>query len=119
MINSNGSGNLALCEGGERVSSNNVELVCARDECNETFIQKKHNQKYHDDECCRLATNKKVMEKYHERRARKLGKTRMCSSCKETKLSRYNDSTVCAACQAKSVAETNESVLDMLTRAIA
>lgn len=103
--------------GGEIVSDTKVQ--CDRKGCDEWFTKKTHNQRYHNDECCRLATNAKIMEKYYERRAQRLGHTRMCKSCKTTKLSRYNDDQVCAACKTKNRIATNSSVLDMLARATA
>lgn len=94
-------------------------VQCDRNGCTEWFVKKTHNQKYHNNECCKLATNAKIMEKYYERRAQRLGQTRMCRSCKNTKLSRYNDDQICAACKAKNRIETNSSVLDMLLNATA
>lgn len=94
-------------------------VQCDRPGCDEWFIKNKHNQRYHNNECTRLATNVKIMEKYYERRAQRLGHTRMCRDCGTTKLSRYNDDQVCAACKTKNRAETNISVLEMLTRATA
>lgn len=104
--------------GGEIVSSEN-KVQCDRAGCSEWFIKKTHNQRYHNDECCRLATNAKIMEKYYERRAQRLGHTRMCRSCKITKLSRYNDDQICASCKASKRIATNSSVLDMLRSATA
>lgn len=95
-----------------------VELTCARDGCEEVFTKKKHNQKYCRDECTRIQTNMHIMQKYYERRARRLGHTRMCSSCDEVKLSRYNDEQVCALCKSKIVSEANSSIIEMLSRAI-
>ena len=102
-----------LAMGGEIVSVEKV-FVCARTGCDESFAKKAHNQKYHNDECCRLATNAKIMEKYYERRAQRLGKTRLCSSCNVTRLSRYNDSRICSGCDSKSQVAKNNSVMDML-----
>lgn len=93
--------------------------TCAREGCEEEFVSKKHNQKYHNDECCRLATNQKIMENYYENRDRRQGKTRMCKSCKVTKLSRYNESSICSSCTSQNLLDTNNSVIDMLSRAIA
>lgn len=104
--------------GGEYMSNEELQ-ICAREGCEEAFSKKKHNQKYHSDECCRLATNQKIMQKYYERRAQRLGQTRMCKQCGVTKLSRYNDDQVCSACKSKSIFDANNSVLDMLNRAIA
>lgn len=78
------------------------ELIeCAAEGCDEVFVKKVSNQKYHNDECCRKETNRKIMEKYYDNRARLLGKERMCKQCKTTKLSRYNEKQVCAACELK------------------
>lgn len=101
--------------GGESVSDTKVK--CDRPGCDEWFTKKTHNQRYHNDECCRLATNAKIMEKYYERRAQRLGHTRMCKSCNTTKLSRYNDDQICSPCKAKKQIARNSSVLDMLSRA--
>jgi len=38
------------------------------------------------------------MEKYYEKKAIKNGATRICKSCK-TKLSRYNQQSVCSSCE--------------------
>lgn len=102
--------------GGELVSEE-IKVQCERRGCSEWFVKKTHNQRYHDNECCRLATNAKIMEKYYERRAQRLGHTRMCKACSVTKLSRYNDDQVCSACKAAKRLETNNSVLAMLARA--
>ena len=106
-----------LAMGGEVVSESQPVFTCAREECSETFVKKAHNQKYHDDECCRLATNAKIMEKYYERRAQRLGQTRLCNKCGVTKLSRYNDGRICSGCESKSDIDKNNSVLDMLSAA--
>lgn len=106
-----------LAMGGEVVSDSQPVFTCARVGCSETFVKKAHNQKYHNDECCRLATNAKIMEKYYERRAQRLGKTRLCSVCNVTRLSRYNDSRTCSGCESKSQIDRNNSVLDMLNAA--
>lgn len=89
-------------------------VLCDREGCEESFIKKTHNQRYHNDECCRIATNAKIMEKYYERRDIKNGTPRFCKSCGITKLSRYNDSQKCAACSSKREAEVNSLVRDMI-----
>ena len=99
------------------MSSEN-KVQCDRTGCDEWFEKKTHNQRYHNDECCRLATNAKIMEKYYERRAQRLGHIRMCKACHTTKLSRYNDDQICAQCKSQKRLETNNSVLDMLARAL-
>lgn len=106
---------LGILTGGEIVSSDNM-VECARVGCSEMFVKKTHNQLYHEDECTRIATNAKIMQKYYERRAQRLGKTRMCKSCEVTKLSRYNDDQICSACKSEAKITTRNSVLDMLSR---
>ena len=88
--------------------------ICAREGCDIEFIRKTHNQKYHDDECCRLATNKRVKEKYHQGQARKKGRIRWCEVCGKTRLSRYNDTLVCAPCRSVNELKANKSALNML-----
>lgn len=76
----------------------NEEFTCARAECGNVGLKATHNQKYCSNECCRIETNRKIMKKYHERAAIKRGKTRLCVKC-DTKLSRYNTSNICGACE--------------------
>lgn len=102
--------------GGVTMSTDN-QVECDRPGCEVLFAKKTHNQRYHNDECCRLATNAKIMEKYYERRDQKMGKPRTCKTCKKTKLSRYNDSQVCAACSSKWNESINNSVMEMLATA--
>jgi hypothetical protein len=73
-------------------------MKCANKECNKQFNAKTHNQKYCSDECCRVATNRRIMEKYYEKKAIRNGSPRICKKCK-TKLSRYNQTDVCAGCE--------------------
>ena len=94
--------------------SEQEELICALEECNERYIKTTHNQKYHSAECCRIATNRKIMEKYYQKRARKLGHVRYCDECGVTKLSRYNESLICGSCSAKRRDDINKSLTDML-----
>lgn len=53
------------------------------------------------------------MERYYERRAIKLGSVRHCEKCK-TKLSRYNYTTVCVACEKDQTNKQRQEILDML-----
>lgn len=92
---------------------------CAREGCENTFTPKTHNQRYCDSECCRLATNKRMTAKYHERQARKKGVTRICASCKTTKLSRYNSTRICGACASRTAAERNGELAKMLANVTA
>ena len=71
--------------------------------------------KYCSDECCRLATNARIMEKYYERKARLKGTVRICKSLDcETKLSRYNPSNVCGACERRDIERDRNNLLEML-----
>lgn len=88
--------------------------TCQRPECAKEFIKRTHNMKYCCDECCRLKTNERIMEKYYARRDQRQGKARYCLMCSKTRLSRYNDGTICSACESKKEASANNSVLDML-----
>jgi uncharacterized protein (UPF0371 family) len=82
--------------------------------CNDSFERKTHNQKYCDEECCRKATNERIMRRYYEKRDNRKGKERMCShkDC-TTRLSRYNEETVCAI-HAKKVSPQREELLRTL-----
>lgn len=91
------------------------ERVCARENCEVVFRKKTHNQKYHDNDCCQLATNKRMMDKYYEKKAQKQGKPRYCSECNIVKLSRYNSSTICGACQNKEQTQIRISMAAMLS----
>lgn len=92
-------------------------FVCAREGCDVVADRKTHNQKYCTDECCRLATNKRIMEKYYERQAQRKGTARYCKRCDITKLSRYNDSSICNGCKSEGQVAANNSVIAMLTNA--
>lgn len=94
----------------------NQPVVCDREGCDEEFVKKTHNQRYHNDECCRIATNAKIMEKYYERRDIKNGVERTCKACGVTKLSRYNDSQICSSCASKREATVNSAVRDMIAQ---
>ena len=106
---------MTVLAGGVNVDKNQP-VQCDRHGCEEIFVKKTHNQRYHNDECCRIATNAKILEKYYERRDIKNGVERTCKTCKVTKLSRYNDSQVCAACAGTSEANINSLVRDMITQ---
>ena len=41
-------------------------MICASEDCENTFEKSTHNQKYCSDECCRIATNKKIRDKYSD-----------------------------------------------------
>lgn len=93
------------------------KVECANEGCGIEFVKATHNQKYHSDECCRLATNRRIMEKYYARRDQRQGKKRLCKSCGNTTLSRYNDGDVCGSCQHQAEINANNSVLSMLMNA--
>lgn len=88
--------------------------TCARIGCEETFVSKTHNQKYHDAECCRLATNAKIMEKYYARRAQRLGHKRYCMQC-QNELSRYNSFSLCNSCISSNETKRNSSAISMIS----
>lgn len=90
------------------------EKICERTGCNERYIKRTHNQKYHNSECTRLATNVKIMAKYYEDRAIELGYVRYCVRCETTRLSRYNSGNICAQCEVKKRTDINDSVNEML-----
>lgn len=75
------------------------EAICARPDCLLPFVKVTHNQKYCTGECCKIQTNRKIMENYHEKAAIKRGKKRVCQRCEVTVLSRYNQNSLCAACE--------------------
>lgn len=89
-------------------------IECANPQCENIFKQSKHNQKYCTPECCKVVTNTALMVEYYNRKARLSGKPRRCSVCEVTKLSRYNDTTVCSECVAKERTRQRVSLLDSL-----
>jgi len=91
-----------------------MEAICKNNECEVLFVKKKSNQIYCSDHCCQIVTNKKLKVKYHENRARLAGEERYCSKCRETRLSRYNDSTICNLCIAKEKTIAKKELLDMI-----
>ena len=84
--------------------------TCAREDCENEFTQKTHNQRYCSNECCRIATNKRMKEKYYAKRDQRNGVKRLCTVCSITVLSRYNDTMVCGACAARLNTERKKSV---------
>lgn len=88
-------------------------MICSNKECAKDFDAKTHNQKYCSDECCRVATNRRIMEKYYEKKAIRNGAYRGCSKCK-TKLSRYNQSNMCAACEKKTDTNNKNKLIGMI-----
>lgn len=88
--------------------------VCAREDCRSPFQANKHNQRYCSVECCKVVTNQRIMAAYYEEKARKSGKTRICSSCNITKLSRYNPSKICQACIASKKTDERQALLALV-----
>lgn len=89
--------------------------ICAYSECGLPFEPKTHNQRYHTSECCRLSTNNRIMENYYEKKSRRQGRSRVCSTegC-TTNLSRYNDEKVCGKCSAEQTKNQRADLLRML-----
>lgn len=83
-------------------------MTCSNTECGKEFNAHTHNQIYCSAECCRIATNKRIKEKYHENKARLSGKDRHCAC--GVKLSRYNKSVQCSACEARVLLETKNEI---------
>lgn len=94
------------------------QVTCDREGCDVVFTKKTHNQRYHDSDCCKLATNARIMVSYYEKKDQRLGKTRYCKECGQTKLSRYNDSRICSACNTKKQINANAEVLNMLNQSL-
>jgi hypothetical protein len=88
-------------------------MICGNKECAKDFDAKTHNQKYCSDECCRVATNRRIMEKYYEKKAIRNGAFRACSKCK-IKLSRYNQSIICSACEKKINISNKNKLIGMI-----
>ena len=90
-------------------------IICGHDGCENEFEPKTHNQKYCSDLCCREATNAKIKAKYYEKKERLAGKQRVCKNknC-NTKLSRYNSSSVCEGCVANQKESERKALLDMV-----
>ena len=88
-------------------------VICAREECEEPFTRKTHNQKYCSGECCRKATNGKIMERYYENKRKRSGAKRVCA-CGAT-LSKYNMDNECSSCVAKRDSERTVAVLNQIS----
>jgi len=65
--------------------------------CGEPFTPKRKNQKYDTTECSKRASNDKTKARYH---SNKEVKEKICAGC-GSKLSKYNDTDLCALCIAK------------------
>lgn len=89
-------------------------VECAQRNCEIVFVPHRHNMIYHNDECCKIETNLRTKEKYYSDKARRLGLERICKECNYTKLSRYNESLICQACETKLQSDLKRSVLSML-----
>lgn len=88
-------------------------MICGNKECNKDFDAKTHNQKYCSDECCRIATNRRIMEKYYEKKAIRNGAYRACKKC-NSRLSRYNQNSLCASCEKKTDLSKKDKLLGMI-----
>lgn len=93
--------------------SKGVFKKCARvapdennERCDEYFwTGKVHNKIYCSAECCRIQTNANIAEQYHNNKRRLAGEVRLCSQCRESQLSRYNEGTVCSLCESRGYKE--------------
>lgn len=69
------------------------------DWCDKEFDKKTSKQIYCSAECRDEASKVKIMERYFiEKRKKRKGKVRMCAGGCGTKLSMYNDESICDAC---------------------
>lgn len=89
-----------------------MNRTCAWELCGAEFIKKTHNQRYCSDEHCKLATNQRIMRKYYESKARRKGAVRLCAC--GTKLSRYNESRICSACESRQAKEKKQLLIELL-----
>lgn len=88
--------------------------ICANEICMMSFEPSRHNQKYCSKECCKVVTNSKIMQQYYEEKDRKSGKPRTCKRCRVSRLSRYNQTNICAPCVAKEEAAARVNLLRAL-----
>lgn len=93
------------------------EAVCDNTECGKNYAKRTSNQRYCNEVCQKKITNETLKRKYHETRARIKGEVRFCDRCKETRLNRYNESTVCNLCAAIEKRERREDLLAMFNGA--
>lgn len=95
-------------------------IKCAQDDCENEFVRTKPaNKKYCSPECCRIQTNRAIMKKYYQKRAQLSGAERICTECGTTKLSRYNEKTICSSCEAEKDKARNRSALNLLLESLA
>lgn len=80
-------------------TNHSKEIICANEDCINSFVPRTYNSIFCSAECRRVTTNKKLLEKYYENKASK-NKKRVCktSSC-STILSRYNKEDICESCK--------------------
>jgi hypothetical protein len=90
-------------------------MICANIGCKKEFEPKTHNMKYCSDDCCKEATNYKIKQKYYEKKERLAGKVRICKNkdC-NTRLSRYNDSSICNGCVANEKEAERKQLINMV-----
>lgn len=89
--------------------------ICAREGCDENFVARTANQKFHDDECTKMATRQTLMIKYYRRKAIKEGKKRICIQCEDTILSAYNESDICVTCTRAGEEQRNQRFNSFMT----
>lgn len=90
-------------------------LICARPDCNNTIESKASwNQKFCSSECTRIETNRRIMRNYYDKKDQLSGKERICESCNETILSRYNDSKTCYLCERREEKKRDNEFKDMM-----
>lgn len=87
-------------------------MICAFDECGNSFEPHRHNQKYCSPDCCKSATNKRIRNKYYAAKRRLDGEKRICSTC-DTYLSRYTEDDVCGKCVAEKRLREREILRNM------
>lgn len=85
--------------------------TCANEICGKEFESHRVNMKYCSNECCRKATNAKLIARYHSNKEKKIVQ-RICKC--GTKLSRYNDDTICHACRLKEEHDGRKALLARL-----
>lgn len=90
-------------------------LPCARSDCDRFIVEKTSwNQKFCSSECTRIETNRRIMQKYYDKKDQLSGKKRLCESCNQTVLSRYNDTKICSSCEQKEEKDRNAEFKKMM-----
>lgn len=74
---------------------------CALESCGKLFQPRVHNQRFCARECTRIFTNARILAQYHMKKRRVMtGRVCRSKAC-GTRLSRYNESDICASCENK------------------